>query len=103
MLTRAEDRALGGGDNFHAVLLRVTFHDVLQLSGFLEHTAAGLFRNDQYIHQRQDAFDGLSCFVFTPQVRTVVHVKGDERAVFLEFFQHLNGHVARAQRQADPA
>ena len=49
MFSWADDRALGGGNDLYAVISGITLHDMLQVTGLLEHAAACLLRYEENI------------------------------------------------------
>ena len=93
MLSRADDRALGGGNDLYAIISGIALHALLQVTGLFEHPAACLLGDKEHIDERKDLLDRLSGIFLTPEVRAVVDIEGDRSSSGLESADQLHGNI----------
>ena len=96
---RAVYRALRRKYSLDRELLGEALDHLPAASGLQEGKLCRRLGAEENIHIRKNLQNRLTCFISTPEVPTEVHVEGNQRAIFLEALDRLDGRLTKLWRQ----
>ena len=101
MTLRAVYRTLGRKYGLDRELLGEALDHLTAASGLQESKLCRRFRAEENINIRKDLQDRLTCLITAPKVSTEVDVEGNQRTVFLEALDRLDGRLTKLRRQRE--